>query len=846
MRVRIKKEIKSMIQSMLKAHGYVEKLLQSNQIAEIKEILGQCQDCAIYIGKTIEESEGMGTQAVSRLELYCEQVYNISITRERKKSRYLKKQADAILNKVEQEVDNEITTERLKVVFLPYTASMWDCMETVWEAAVKDRECDAFVVPLPYYERNSKGNIEKSCYEGKEFPEYVPVIPYEKYSIEKEKPDIIYIHNPYDASNYVTSVYPEYYSSNLKKYTDMLVYIPYFISGHGAFPETHRALPAYLYMDKIIVQDDGKAKSLLNCVSEEKIAIIGSPKVDRLLKLNKHKKSIIDKEIPQIWKERIKNKKVILFNVSVSGILQNSEYALDKIRYVLSFFRNRKDVVLLWRPHPLIEATLKSMRLELYNEYVEIKKSFIKNEEGIFDESGDAGIASVIADAYLGECSSSLVHYFGVLGKPVCYMNWEIIEERQKEREFLSFTNYFIEGEELFFVPSNAALSRELYKFNLSEGTTEKIMTFPGTPGDKGQCYSGIKKLDEKIVLIPNYDEDIYVYDCVKRRAIKIVLSESRDCELLFNNAVEYNGKLFFIPQCYPAIVSLDMQTLEVCEFKECIKPFLRIESNEYIFISAFVKKEERLYLASCNDNRMLIFNMEDSNYEIKQIGNYLYGFGNMIYDGEYFWLTAYKKNSVVKWDEESGETKEVTFPIDVNQEKEGIWNLILDYKKELIICPAFSANIVFMDKDSGDYRFFNAKKKIMNGLTLEDINSWEGFMSAEFLDEETLLCIIWKNRSINLWNLRTNHWKSYPCRLSVDEMIKAEKRQIEKNWMAKSEPYSLSEDLIDIPQFIDYIAAGETKAFMKRYSCYQISEDGCPIGNKVHEYIKGKVLNTI
>ncbi|MCM1237294.1 MAG: hypothetical protein NC489_45075 [Ruminococcus flavefaciens] len=45
------------------------------------------------------------------------------------------------------------------------------------------------------------------------------------------KPDIIYFHNPYDNWNLVTSVGPRFYSSNLKKYTEKLVYIPYFILG---------------------------------------------------------------------------------------------------------------------------------------------------------------------------------------------------------------------------------------------------------------------------------------------------------------------------------------------------------------------------------------------------------------------------------------------------------------------------------------------------------------------------------------------------------------------------------------------------------------------------------------
>lgn len=48
-----------------------------------------------------------------------------------------------------------------------------------------------------------------------------PVMWYGNYDFEKRRPDMIYIHNPYDKYNYVTSVHPDFYSENLKRYTDV-------------------------------------------------------------------------------------------------------------------------------------------------------------------------------------------------------------------------------------------------------------------------------------------------------------------------------------------------------------------------------------------------------------------------------------------------------------------------------------------------------------------------------------------------------------------------------------------------------------------------------------------------
>ena len=207
----------------------------------------------------------------------------------------------------------------------------------------------------------------------------------------------------------------------------------------------------------------------------EKIAVLGTPKADRIRKLNRKKDEILEQEIPQEWREKIRGKKVILYNLSVTGLLRNSKYAMDKIRYVLSCFEGRDDVVLWWRPHPLLEATLQSALPALYEEYMEIKHAFAGSRNGILDETGDAGIASVIADAYLGENTSSLMHYFGVQGKPVMYTNWEITEDNRKDREFLNVSTWY-RGREtpLFLCPTIADMGHNLYQMNLEDGSMEK------------------------------------------------------------------------------------------------------------------------------------------------------------------------------------------------------------------------------------------------------------------------------------------------------------------------------------------------------------------------------------
>lgn len=61
---------------------------------------------------------------------------------------------------------------------------------------------------------------------------------------------------------------------------------------------------------------------------------------------------------------------------------------------------------MLWRPHPLIEATISSMRPKLWREYQEIVRQYRQEAWGIYDDTADLDRALVLSDAYYGDGSS--------------------------------------------------------------------------------------------------------------------------------------------------------------------------------------------------------------------------------------------------------------------------------------------------------------------------------------------------------------------------------------------------------------------------------------------------------
>lgn len=429
----VRKKLFSMVDLQEEIYGAVKKGLKEGKGSRenLTGFLADAQTEAINIGNTVESLCGEGTSTVSELEDYCETLYQIALVVDSLDAEDdLLKQMEEHLQRLRHFLDQDVPDKK-EVVFLPYKASMWDCLESVWMAAKKDRDADVYVIPIPYYDKNPDGTFREEHYEGECFPDDVEITYYEDYDFELRQPDMVFIHNPYDDGNYVTSVHPFYYSKNLKRFTEKLVYIPYFIWDGKQVADHVTMVKVLLYADYIILQNEREKEEYIRQFETifpgfdlaKKLLPLGSPKVDKVCSLNRG-----SVEIPEEWKKKAEGKAVVLYNTSVNSLLQGNEPYLEKLCEVISMFSGREDVILLWRPHPLIEATLLSTRSELYAKYMEIKEQFIKEDKGIFDDTPDMYPAIGLSDAYYGDWSS-LVWLYKETGKPIMIQNIEIRQE---------------------------------------------------------------------------------------------------------------------------------------------------------------------------------------------------------------------------------------------------------------------------------------------------------------------------------------------------------------------------------------------------------------------------------
>lgn len=490
-----KKEILSTISTLEKVNNTVKRATVKG-LMEINELYEDCQTAAISIATGYEEvsknENSPEMQVVHILEEYCEHIYQLSIqTTNPDASHKTAKKIQNCLYKIKNIITYDMPEDNLVVAFFPYKISMWDCMESIYYAALETPNCDVYVVPIPYYEKNTDGAVRELIYEGEFFPKDIHITKWEEFSLEKIQPNIAFIHNPYDEYNLITSVHPMFFSSNLKKYVNQLIYVPYYATG-GCPGDMHSILPAYIHGDVIVVQNE-KQKEIIDSRVASKVYVGGSPKFDKVLNTKKEELSI-----PATWKEKL-HEKVIFVNTGINGILVHGEDTFVEIQQIILSARDR-GITLIWRPHPLIEATINSMRPELLKTYQETMNCFLEYENGILDMTGTPENAIALSDAYMGEPTSSIAHMFGVLGKPLFFLkpqlkykytgkeNWEVhwdfkrlgknlpwaAKETQKQT-VSTFMKYVIEGKH------DRNLQKEQYGCiaeNLDGSSGKKIFEF--------------------------------------------------------------------------------------------------------------------------------------------------------------------------------------------------------------------------------------------------------------------------------------------------------------------------------------------------------------------------------
>lgn len=466
------------VDKLLNAIQIFEDWHQSGDMEQAIELLTQMQQIIIIIGTVMEQELQDYHAMVAEAEQLCEILYQMSVSLENARSvAVMKSNAEKILKNLRKELG--AIAVRREVAFFPYQVSMWDSLESVWTAARDDEQTDAYVVPVPFYDVMTDNSLGALHDQSADYPTDVPVTACEDYLLEERHPDVIFFHNPYDECNTVTRVPERYYSSRLRKCTERLVYVPYFVSEEWGPSDPQCYTPGVLFADNVIVQpgkvyekycrvymqtrEENGWESVLK-PAKEKFLPLSSPKFDKVLNTR-----CGAEDLPESWRRVIfkadgSRKKIVFYNLTIIALLRNNENMLEKLERVLRVFEEyQNEVVLLWRPHPLLLTTINSMRTQLRDEYLACVQRFKEGGWGIFDETPDANLAMVLSDMYYGDGSSLAVTY-EVLGKPIHIQDVALTEENDIIQELIKEQSDKQENAETGDTVSQNQIGRNIYQ----------------------------------------------------------------------------------------------------------------------------------------------------------------------------------------------------------------------------------------------------------------------------------------------------------------------------------------------------------------------------------------------
>lgn len=422
------------LQLLSQIHEKLEMLINYGQTELVQKLFEELQNVAVVIGNSIEKKVGEGTETVALLEQYCEGVFELYgvVTQNAVTDG---SSVRAILDEALQMVTE--SAERLQVkkevVFMPYHASHWKAIESVWRAACEDETCDVKVVPIPYYYKRRMGMaLSERRYDGEQFPEYVPITDFMEYSPENNHPDQIYIQNPHDNWDHVLTVHSDYYSTELWKNTEELIYIPWFKTDE--IPKSDErainsmkyfvAMPGVVNADKVIVQSETMKQSYVDYLSEwagedtrsvweEKILGTGSPLDDI---------DDTDELRPTEWKD----KKVLLYYVSGNGLMEHKEKMLSKMQSSMELFEAQSDKLqIIWLQDLELEQRLGKRAPELLRQYKEAVSEAEKKDWITVMEDSEKETAVRMSDAFYGDGGKS-AQLMRSAAKPVMLQNVNI------------------------------------------------------------------------------------------------------------------------------------------------------------------------------------------------------------------------------------------------------------------------------------------------------------------------------------------------------------------------------------------------------------------------------------
>ncbi|WP_039791420.1 hypothetical protein, partial [Paenibacillus riograndensis] len=288
-----------------------------------------------------------------------------------------------------------------------------------------------------------------------------------------------------------------------------------------------------------------------------------------------------------------------------------------------------------------------------------IKRFFIENDIGIYDDTPDVANTIALCDAYIGDSGTSVVSLFGIAGKPIFILdnniNTEPVEDDWRGEMITRGFNLYSDdkwlitrGNKLYYSPDNNY--KYQYLCDLSDHAYGDYYLYALTVGNK--TYICPRSAQDIVVLVEN--------QISKRIRLKKHIERPGS----FAGAVSCGKYIFLIPLYYPAIVRYNTVNEEIRYFEANLDVIIGMRNGERL-VGGYCVQNEYLFIASPIDNRVLAIEAESGKEQVLTTGgNNAGGCMTLNSDGSNLWSMPFSGTIVTCWNSESGEVHEYSnFP---------------------------------------------------------------------------------------------------------------------------------------------------------------------------------------
>ncbi|MDR2492564.1 MAG: glycosyltransferase, partial [Coriobacteriales bacterium] len=315
---------------------------------------------------------------------------------------------------------HSVTCTVVRVVFNLEQEPTFPSLESLYTACREDERTEPVVVFAPLGEGINNWNIGSAPLFDRSGP--VPVRQKDSYSFFMNSPDLMVVsrptinvnRRPYCRDKNDWFEIPPPSSAGLR-----VVYAPY------AFFDTISETSLYYGYQyavhpvawKILayseqIHDNYRKYSEL---AGSNVIMLGAPRFDVSSGVNGFRPD----ELTAEYQERIAGRRVLFWNSHFRAVRGSGAIILSYFNHILEYFSNRPELVLFWRPHPMMFASLVEKDFMSQHEADALLERVGAIENVIIDRSKDYINAFALSDALLTDGDSSLPYEYVATGKPV-------------------------------------------------------------------------------------------------------------------------------------------------------------------------------------------------------------------------------------------------------------------------------------------------------------------------------------------------------------------------------------------------------------------------------------------